>query len=254
MADATVISNGHLAWFAGPDSAISEANWNSGPTLAQLQTLVNHSAGIKIDGTDFGAEASDQVDDRSFADQAGAQSRGFQNASGSLEVYVPGEGDTTSAHAKAYDTFTKPRTRLALAQRAVKAQSAAIAPGDEINLFRVETDSRQHNRNDASRTTGVGLVYKGVSHINYIVPASTPTAPTASKSTVAVAVGDAAFVDITYQGRNVTAGAKYISSNEAVATVTPGGTILGVGAGTATITYSIPGGAAPASGITVTVS
>lgn len=71
-----VMTNNHLAWLFGPESALTEEQWVEGPSLAAVQSLTNLSAAVKVDGTDFNVEASEQVDDRSFADQAGAQSRG----------------------------------------------------------------------------------------------------------------------------------------------------------------------------------
>lgn len=253
MVDSTVVSNGHVTWLAGPDSAISESGWNDGPSLAELQSLVNLSAGVKIDGTDFSNEASDQVEDRSFADQAGAQARGPVNAGGSIEVYTPGEGDTTSIHAQAYETFATPRSKLALVQRLVAQQGADVVAGDEVNIYRVETDSRSHNRNDASRTVGAGLNFNGTALVGYVVPSATPSAPSASTDTISVAPGDVDFIAVTHEGRNVTVGATYISSNENVATVTPGGVVYGVSAGSTTIQVQVPGSSGPAS-VDVTVA
>lgn len=254
MADTPVMTNGHFAWLAGPDSTISEAHWDSGPTLAELQALNNYSAAVKVDGTDFGVEASDQVDDRSFADQAGAQSRGFAQASGSLEIYTPGPGDTTSINAQAWGTFATPRTRLGVVQRPVVPQADAIAAGDEVNIFRVITDGGTHNRNDASRTLGTDLILQDDLFVNYIVPAAVPVAPAVTPAgPIAVTMGAPKFLKVAYQGRNITAGAKYSSSNEAIFTVTNHGIIVPVSAGTANLTVSYPGAAA-LTAIAVTVS
>lgn len=254
MANTPVMTNGHLAWSAGPETSISQARWASGPILSELQALKNYSAAVKVDGTDFNAESSEQVEDRSFADQAGAQSRGTVQASGSIEVYTPGEGDTSSIHAQAWGTLATPRTRLALMQRAVKAQTAPLAAGDEVNIFRVITDGGTHNRNEASRTLATTLVLQDDIWINYIVPASTATPPAvAPTGPVALGLTGVSFLKVTYQGRNITAGAKYVSSNEAVAIVTSNGIIVARGAGTATISISYPG-AATLAPISVTVS
>lgn len=247
MANTEVITTGHVGWIAGPDAAISETNWADGPTFSEIASLDNVSGGVKIDGTDWNVEASEQVDDRSFADQAGAQSRGPLQASGSIEVYTPGKGDTSSIHATTYEVFQAPRTKLALGQRFVKPQGAAIAAGDEVNLFRVITDARQHNRNDASRTVGIGLVFQDDAWINYIVPASTPVAPTvAAQNSVdlgTLSVDDIAFLKVTYHGRNITLGATYTSSDESVFTVSSAGIIIATGAGTAELLVSYPGAA-----------
>lgn len=246
MADTSVMTNGHFGWFAGPDSTISEEGWDSGPSLDELQGLENYSATIKIDGTDFNLEASEQVEDRSFADQAGAQSRGALQASGSLEIYTPGElPGSSSIESQGWDVFAHQRTRLALAQRAVKGQGLPIAAGDEVNVFRVITDGGIHNRNDASRTLGTSLILQDDIHVNYIVPAAVPTAPVVTPAgPLTVDVGEALFLRVTYMGRNITAGAKYAVSDESVAVVTNNGIVVGVAPGEVEITVSYPGAAA----------
>ena len=254
MTDAPVMTNAHFGWFAGPDSTISESGWDNGPSLTELSGLDNYSATVKIDGTDFNVEASDQVEDRSFADEAGAQSRGAMQASGSVEIYTPGRGDTTSVNAKGWETFGIPRTRLALVQRPVAPQDDSIAAGDEVNVFRVITDGGTHNRNDASRTLGTSLLLQDDIFVNYIVPSDPATAPavTPSGPLALEEAGDVVFLKVTYEGRNITAGAKYISSDETVARVTANGIVYAVSDGTATITVSYPG-ASSLSPISVTV-
>ncbi len=249
-----VMTNGHFGWFAGPETTITEAHWDSGPTLTELQALDNYSATVKIDGTDFNVEASEQVEDRSFADQAGAQSRGAMQASGAVEIYTPGKGDETSINAQGWGVFATPRTRLALAQRPVEVQTKAIAAGDEVNVFRVITDGGTHNRNDASRTLGTSLILQDDIHVNYIVPSSVATSPAVTPSgPLTLEVDDITFLKVEYEGRNITAGAKYTSSDEAVAIVTTAGIVIAIDEGAADITVSYPGAAVLAP-IAVTVS
>ncbi len=248
-----VMTNGHFGWFAAPETSISDEHWDSGPTLTELQVLENYSQTVKIDGTDFNLEASEQVEDRSFADQAGAQSRGSMAASGTLEIYTPGKGDTSSINAQGWGVFATPRTRLALAQRPVEVQTKPIAAGDELNVFRVITDGGTHNRNDASRTLGTSLLLQDDLLVNYIVPSAIPTAPVVSPASPTVTTEAPAYLKVTYEGRNITAGAKYTSSDESVAIVTQSGIIVGIAAGTAEITVSYPG-AATVAPIEITVT
>lgn len=252
MVDAKVMTNDKFGWLVGPSTAIPAANWTSGPTLAQVQSLLNVSEAVKIDGTDFGLEASEQSDDRSFVDAAGSQSRAFNAASGNVEIYTP--KDPSGIYVQAWNAMSKPRTKLVVGQRPVKNSSAAIAAGDEINLFSVMTDERSHNRNDSSRTLGIGLLPQGDILVNYIVPASVPTAPTVSGGTglSTAQIGKPVFLKVAYQGRNITVGAKYVSSNENVFKVRHG-IVIPTGVGTATLTVSYPG-AAVVPPVTVTVS
>ncbi len=123
-----------------------------------------------------------------------------------------------------------------------------------MNIFRVITDETQHNRNDASRTLGIGLKIQDNALVNYIVPASTPTAVAITPAgPLALGVGDLIFLEAAYQGRNVTVGAIYSSSNEEIFTVTANGIVIGVAVGSATLTVTTPGSAA-GTPITVTVS
>lgn len=243
MTDIRANSAQRVMWAAGPENSISDANWNSGPSLAELQSLLNFSAEAKIDGTDFGLEASEQSDDRSFADAAGAQSRSFDSASGNIEIYTPNKGETSGLRVDTWDTLSKPRTRLALVQRFIENQATPIAAGDEVNIFRVITDDRQHNRNDVSRTLGIGLVLQDNLFVNYIVPSAVPTEVALDPAgPIAATVGTPLFLKATYEGRNVTIGANYVSDDESVFTVRDG-ILIPLAAGTANLTVSIEGSA-----------
>ncbi|ALJ19581.1 phage tail tube protein [Microbacterium sp. No. 7] len=253
MADTRILTNNHFGWLVGPSSAIPAVNWSNGPTLAQLQSLLNVSEAVKIDGTDFGLEASQQSDDRSFVDAAGAQSRSFNAASGNIEIYTPAKGDTSSIYSQTWDAISRPRTRVVVAQRPVAPSSGTINRGDEINLFSAITDERVHNRNDASRTLGVGLLPQGDILVNYIAPHTTPTAPAVAPSgAINATSGTPIFLKVTYEGRNITIGAHYQSSNETVLQVRHG-ILLPLATGTATLNISYPG-ADTVAPITVTVT
>ena len=248
------LSNGNVRWGAGADTAISDAHWAAGPVLTELASLLNITPAVKIDGTDFAPQASDQVEDRSFADKAGAQSRGFAQASGSIEIYTPGKGDTSSIEAQTWSIVSPNRERLAILQRIGVPQETALAAGDEVNVARVITDDRKHNRNDASRTLGVGLVLQDFILVNYIIPSATANPVTVSPAgPLSVSVGTPKFLKATYEGRNVTVGAQWVSDNEAIFKVTSNGIIIPVAAGTANLTVSVLGSAA-GSAIAVTVA
>lgn len=241
MADTRILSNEHYAHLFGPESNIS--NWKA-PSLANLLTLTNVSEAVKIDGTDFNVEASDQSDDRSFTDAAGAQSRSFNKASGNVEAFTPGADDTGIA-TTTRGILKTPRTRLAYVQRPVKLATTTIAAGDEINLFRVITDGGKHNANDVSRSYANNLVLQDDMLVNYIVPSSTPTAVAITRiDTGTVAVGDIIFFKGLYEGRNVTSGAKWVSSDPSVVEMTAHGIGIVKDTGDADISCTVPGSAA----------
>ena len=249
-----ILSNSHVGWVAGPDSAFTSTEWINGPALASLLALVNYTAGLKSDGSNFTVSASDSVEDRSWADQAGAKARGYAKASGSVEPYTPSGSDTTSPEARAYDAFGTPRTKMALVQRFVTEGTDALATGDEISIFHVMTDDRKHTKTDASRSVQIGLVLQDDILINYIIPSATPNPVAVSPSgALAVTLGTPKFLKATYEGRNVSVGATWASSDESVFQVTAHGVIVPIAAGTANLTVTVPG-SATGSPIAVTVS
>lgn len=254
MTDTKILTNQYLGWFVGPSSSIPVANWSSGPTLTQLQALANCSVGLSTSGTTFNFQASSSVADRSYADAAGSESRSYSQCGGKLNAYTPSKGDTTSTYATTYAAIGVPRTPLVIMMRPVVAQANAIAAGDEVNLFNVITDARTHQRSDSSRTLEVDLLPQDYMIANYVVPSSTPTAPAVTPSgALAVTLGTPKFLKVAYEGRNITVGAKYVSSDVNIFEITNHGVIVPHAAGSATLTVSYPGAAA-LTPIAVTVS
>lgn len=254
MPDTKILTNEHFGWLVGPSTAVPAANWTSGPTLAQLQTLLNISEAVRIDGTDFGLEASGQAEDRSFVDPAGAQSRAYNSASGSVEIWAPARNDTTSIYAQAWGALATPRSHVVLAQRPVASSTTPVVAGDEVWLFDVMTDGGAYQRNDVSRTLSIEFLSQGNILAGYIVPASPAAALTVAGggALTTAAVGTPAFLKVAYQGRPITNKATFVSSDETVVRVR-NGVVIPVAAGTATITISYPG-AAPLTPLPVTVS
>lgn len=253
MADTRVLSNGRVGLFAAPDTAISD--WEEGPTLAEATAFQNYSEATKWDGFDFNIEASEQSDDRSLTDGAGAQSRSFSQFGGAVALFTPKPDDTTSILRQARNTFATPRTRLNVMTRTVKANTAAIAPGDEVNVYRVITDAKSEQRGDVSYSYTSNLRPQDKIGVNRIIPSSTPTAVTLTVANggLSAAIGVPLRLRAAYEGRNVTIGARYVSSNPLVASVDKHGIVLRHTAGTASITATYPGSAAGAA-TTVTVT
>lgn len=243
MPDTRSLSNRRVTWGFGPDTAVADY---SKPTLAELTTLKNYSEAVKIDGTDFNVSASDESDSRSFTDEAGAQTRSYTQFGGTIEAFTPGQADTASSYRKLRDTIKTPRTPLALLQRFGKINNLPIVAGDEINLFRVATDANKHKRSDTSYSYSINMVPRDDVLLNYIVPAASPTAVTVTPATpIALTTAGVKLLKVTYQGRTITAGASYVSSDETKVLVAKNGVIYGVAAGTATVTVNYPGSLAP---------
>lgn len=245
MTDTRQTANQHVTVWCGPDTGIS--NWLNGPTLAECTALTNISGAVNWDSFSLNLQASDQNDDRTLTDAAGAKERGLTNFGGDIELVQPVPGDTTSIYAIAYNIFKGDRTKLAVVVRVGPLNSTAPAAGDVVNAYHVLRDADDLVRATTSKPSyayKVNLLAQDDVAVNAIIPAATPTAATVTASSSSLTVGVPAFLKTTYQGRNVTVGATYTVSDPTKAIVTPHGCVIPLAAGSVSVTASYPGGAA----------
>lgn len=242
MPDIKVDTNKRVEWRLGPDTNIADY---TKPTLAEIVSLTNISEAVRMEGTDFNLDASEQQDDRSFVDAAGAQSRGFSQFGGALALFTPQPTDTTSIFRTARTMLKTPWVKLALAMRVVSPNSTAPAAGNEYNVFRVMVDGNHHERGEVSFAYTINLLPQDDVGVGAILPTASPTAATIAPSgAVAGSVGGRMFLKATYEGRNVTAGATWTSSAPNVVDVDNHGIARYLAAGSASITVQYPGGLA----------
>ncbi len=242
MADTRVLSNRRVGIHVGADTEIG--SWEA-TSLADAQALTNISEAVKFDGLDFNVEGSDQADDRSLTDEAGAQSRSYSQFGGNVEAFTPQPGDTSSILRVAKGIIDIPRERLALLQRFVKLNHLPLAAGDEVSIFHVATDGHAHHRSETSYSYGVNMVPRDDCLLNYILPSTVPTSVVATPATDSIAVGEVSRLKVAYEGRNITIGATYSSSDSTKAEVTKHGCVIGKAAGAVVITVDYPGAGAP---------
>ncbi len=223
------------------------------PTEAELAAVANLSEAIKWDGYDFGAEASEQDEDRALTDAAGSATRGYESYGGSVSLFTPKPGDTTSVEGQARALVAKPKTELVVVTRDGLPAGAPFAAGQVFNIYHVITDAKNEQRGDKNRYYSVNLRPKGKVGLNRIVPASTPGAVAVTPATPSVAAGSALQLRSVYQNNDITIGAQYTVADKSVAEVTKHGWLIGKTAGTTTITATYPG-SATGSAVTVTVT
>lgn len=247
MPNTKIISNKRISWRVGDESEITD--WVA-PPLEDLEALDNLSAAIRLSGTTFGLQASDQVSDPTFADEAGAQELGYSNFGGNVSHKVPTAGDTTSVYGKAHEYLAEPRNALAVLQRFGMSESAALEAGQEINLFRVITDAEIHERSQTGYQMTTALKAQDDLLVNYIIPDS-PAAAVAISGATTGAVGGATFLKAAYQGHTITLGATWTSSDETKAIVYPHGLVRYLAAGEVTINAAYPGGTSDDHTITI---
>lgn len=233
-------SNKNTGLWIGPKSAVPNVLL---PDLAQLQTLTNVSESTKWDGYDFGLEPSEQDEDRALTDASGASTRGYENFGGGIAFYMPRPSDASSIYRTTRNLVAVPHTELVIVQRDGYPASTPFAPGQVINVYHVITDANAHQRGDKNRYYTIDFKPKGFVGVNRIIPSPTPTA-VAVTGDVAVGVGEAVQLNAVYEGRDITIGADWITSDESKAVVTKHGWVIGAGAGTVDITATYPGSAA----------
>jgi hypothetical protein len=250
--DKRVLSNRRVTVWIGPDTAI--ANYKA-PKKSEIDTLLNVSEAQRWDGFDFNLEGSDQQDDRVLTDEAGAQSRSFDQWGGSMSFQTPKPEDKTSIVRQVRELLKNPRTPVAVVIRTVVLNSVGATVGDEVNAYRCIADAQRHGRQDTGYSYTVNFVPKDDVGINAIIPSATPTAVTLTAvGSTSGAVGSVGYVRATYEGKNVTIGATYISSAPNIVDVTPHGAYVRKALGTANISATYPGSAAPGAGTAITVA
>lgn len=248
-----VISNQRVTVLAGLASGIS--NWKN-PSLAELTALTNVSGAVNWDSFDLNIKASDQKDDRTLTDAAGAQSRSpYINFGGNLQLVMPTVDDTASVFRQAYNIFSTPRVELVVAVRYGKLNSTAPAASDRWTVYHLITDAVSFGQNDVSKFYQVTLVARDDITVNYIVPPATPVAITtaALAATGTVADGTLIFVSAAYQGWDITKEATWVSSDETKLIEVHPGIFKSIGAGTPTVVAKYPG-ATDSTELTITIS
>lgn len=245
-----VLSNQRVTVLAGLASGISD--WTK-PTLAELTALTNVSGAVNWDSFDLNIQASEQSDDRTLTDGAGAQSRGYANFGGNLQFVNPTVTDLASVYRSTYNIFSTPRVQLVVAVRYGKANSTAPAAGDRWYVYRLITDAVSFGQGNVSKYYTVSLIARDDFVANYIVPPASAVAITQTIVSASASVGDLVFASATYQGWNVTKEVTWVSSDETKLVPVHPGIFLAKAAGTPTIQATYPGATASTAG-TITIT
>lgn len=253
MADTRVLSNKHRNIYVAPVAAtpFTQSPFTGQLAVADFADFLDISSVIKWDGTDFGIQESDTIDDRVLTDDASAQSRGFSQFGGSINLLYPSDyTDTTDIAQQAFELFRTPRTQFYVIERVVVGASVAEAAGQTFTVTKVISDGfSPDTEGDDSYAYTVNLVPQGDVYISDVIATGLTIVESGHDTTLAV--GAATWGKALLGTTNVTVLATYSSSAPAVATVTNNGIIVGVSAGTATITVAYRDGTADTILITV---
>lgn len=257
MPDQKVTANGNVQIWLVPSTGI--ANYKS-PTDAEINAGVNVSNAIAWEGTTIPtATESDDVDDRSLLDKGNATTRGAAQFEAALNFFTPSNHlDLTDLYAQVYDLLRIPRVPLYAVVRVLQAPegvATAASAGQWISVYRFLTDSWIDDiSEDDSYKYAVGFLTQGELAVYTQVKNATPVTVVNASGSAALTVGDHAVLRATLGGKRATQVVTWVSSNPAVASVSPNGVVTGVSAGTANITATHPAATGVSTPIAITVS
>lgn len=242
-------------WWAQPNAFV---NWKS-PTVAELNASLNINDAVTADAFDFGAQASNQIESRSFNQAASAQARGFAQFGGTIGFYYPrNPADTSNKYQQVYTAMKTPGTLGYLVVRVdgkrATTNGELAADGDVVSVYKVLTDAWSKTIDGENPFTyQVTFLPQGDVAVKTVVRATTATV-VVTPSTASVASGANTKLSATVNGRNLTfGGVQWTTSDATKATVSSAGLVTGVATGTATITATFTAtGATATSTITVT--
>ena len=203
----------------------------------------------------FGMQASETLNEPSFADSASYEEFGQYNFGGAASFYYPrAYDDNSNLHSIIYDLTDIPGTKLDSATRLDGDTQASVpfADGDLVSVFRTRTagETNPFTPGESKRRT-INFVQNSDFAYYTVVGPHTITA-LAPASFVAA---DKGRIRSSQGGRDTTNAMVFTTSDAAVITVSPGGffEVAGAAATTATVTITDPNTGDTAS-VTVTVS
>lgn len=251
---ARILSNSYITHSIGLPSSIADLR---SPTVAESNALHNASSSARWDGYDLGMEASDQVDDRSLADDAGYQERGFDQFGGSVTYFWPSDlDDATDPYTRTWNLVNQPGDPIVALERVAQAKaSTPYVAGDWINVYRLETAGfNPDTEGDGGYAYDIAYLSKGDVYPYTLVKAASPAAVvTARVGSGNLAVGGHDVIRATLYGKLINTNATWVSSDTTKVSVSEMGVITGIAAGTATITATHPSGTV-STGISITVA
>jgi len=237
MTDIKVPGSGNIRVWWGATNAFADYK---NPTAAEINACLDISDAVSWNDFDFNLEASNQLEDPAITALGKTFDRGFANWGGSMSFYYPNSfDDASSKYSQVYDTLDAPRTSGYVVMRVDGEESStSAADGDFVHVLKVMTDGYAESvtGEEAFRYT-VTMLAQGDLAVRTCVGGGTPVV---TPSTLASSAGDHDQLAVTWGGRVYTNGVEYTTSDASVATVSTGGVITSVAAGTATITATSP--------------
>lgn len=243
-------SNGNtkVGWIL--DSALTNKQF---PVVTELTaSALDLSAAIAWKNYKVGADVSADIQDRSLVDLGSAVSRGAAKYGATIGMFRDlNNTNNASVYVQAFQAF---RTKGVIGWLVVRVNKAATLPwavGDEVSLYKLMVDTTENSRAGEDSTKFiVTFLSQGALFAHSMVGGAGAISgvPTTLAKTVA---GGPFQLQPVVAGASIVSRATYSSSDTTLATVSTGGTVTPIAAGSPVITTSY--GAATAS-ITTTVT
>lgn len=261
MANTGVTSGGNLVMrWALPGFA---ANWKK-PTVAEMNATLDITDSVAWADLGFGAQASNQVSDPSIADTGNVQNRGFAQFGGAISFFYPRNyNNAADANSNTFEALDVPGTLGYVLVKAdgliTPAGTRTATLGDFWDIYKVMTDGwADVNTGETGFKYTITFLPKGDLWVNAWV-GTTPTVTASIVGGNSFTVGQKKPTIAYISGRQVhtdgySGGFTWSSSDSTKVSVDANGTVVGVAAGSATVTARWEASGTNSSGISVTVS
>ena len=245
--DTSLKSMGNVRFRYAPDTAFANFRW---PTAAELNAGQELEQVTLWDNFSVGTQASETADAVPIAAKSAVVRRAAANYGGSASFWYPGfRADMTNAAALVYAAFKEVHTSGyiilsvdgEIGEPGQPAADFSFANGDYVTVMKIVTDEWD------DMITGEDPFYytrnflKNGGLAAYTVASATVPVLTLTGTGLTGAAGGMGFITAEVNGRDWTRGARYSTSDPAIATVSSTGVVKLIATGTATITASLPG-------------
>lgn len=265
MPDTKYPTSGNLKVWWIPANGL--ANWKA-PTVAEIAAGLDISDAISWNDKDFGAQASNTVNDPAITAVGNVQTRGAAQYGGSFSLYYPKNfNDNSNKYSLVFDALRLPGTAGYIVTRldgvmlsttsGTGAQPGTLAAaGDIVNVFLAETAGYAEviQGEEAFRYT-VSFLSKGRVQTTAVVRANaTAVAPTVAGGSALTVAAKYLPLTATLVGRDYTRGVVWATSTPNFASISANGIVTAIAAGTASFTATDPATGTASTAKTVTIT
>ncbi|AXH50209.1 major tail protein [Microbacterium phage Musetta] len=246
MANERLNSMGNVRFRLYADGAFANLRW---PLASELNTGQELEQVTLWDSFSVGTQASDTSDAVPIGAKANVVRRGGANYGGNASFWYPGfRDDLTNAAALVYLALKELHTPgfISLSvdgeigDPGQPPADMTFEAGDLVTVMKIVTDEWTDSITGEEAFYYTRNFLKAGGFAPYTVVSETAPVIEVTLDTAPAAIGSLGFVSATVNGREYTRGVRWSSSDISVATVSNTGVVRAIGAGTATITGTVP--------------